>query len=123
MRNHFSKLNIPGPKPLPIIGSFHLIMKYGLPYNDLKMTQKYGKTLGFFMGSSPIVETTDLRLLKNILIKNFGVFTNRKRIEALMFEPYDHFLSLIKDEEWKSIRAVLSTSFTSGKLKSVNILF
>nr|AHL88981.1 cytochrome p450 3044B1 [Brachionus koreanus] len=122
MRRHFDKLNIPGPKPLPIIGNFNLIIKHGLPYNDLILTQKYGKTLGFFMGSGPVVETTDLRLIKSVLIKDFSIFTNRKRIEAMMFEPYDHFLSLIKDEEWKSIRAVLSTSFTSGKLKSMSKL-
>nr|QEV83805.1 cytochrome P450 [Brachionus rotundiformis] len=121
-RNHFAKLNIPGPKPLPIIGNFNLVMKHGLANNDLILTQKYGKTFGFFLGSTPVVETTDLRLLKSVLIKDFSVFTNRKRMEAMMFEPYDHFLSLIKDEEWKSIRAILSTSFTSGKLKSMSKL-
>lgn len=83
------------------------------------MSQKYGKTLGLFLGSTAVVQTTDLRLIKSVLIKDFGVFTNRKQIEAMMIEPYDHFLTLIKDEEWKSVRAVLSTSFTSGKLKSV----
>nr|QVK45579.1 cytochrome P450 [Brachionus paranguensis] len=121
-RSHFTRLNIPGPKPLPIIGNFNLIMKHGLAYNDLMMIQKYGKTLGYFQGSTAVVETTDLNLLKSMLIKDFGVFTNRRRVEALMFEPYDHFLSLIKDEEWKRIRAVLSTSFTSGKLKSMSKL-
>nr|UOU03276.1 cytochrome P450 3044B1 [Brachionus rubens] len=122
MRNYFAKFNIPGPKPLPVIGNFHHIMKRGMPYNDLEMTKIYGKTFGYFEGSTPVVQTIDLTLLKSLLIKDFGVFTNRRQIEAAMFEPFDHFLSIIKDDEWKSVRAILSTTFTSGKLKSMSKL-
>lgn len=36
-----------------------------------------------------------------------------------MFEPFDKAISLLKDDEWKNARAILSTTFTSGKLKGV----
>ena len=29
-------------------------------------------------------------------------------------------MTVLKDDEWKSVRAILTTTFTSGKLKSVN---
>lgn len=123
MFNYFTKLNIPGPKPIPILGNFHHIIKRGMPYNDLAMVKKYGKTFGYFEGTVPIVQTVDEKFIKKILIKDFSTFPNRRVIEAAKFEPFNNFLSLIKDDEWKSVRAILSTMFTSGKLKSVNIYY
>ena len=32
---------------------------------------------------------------------------------------FDKFLISVKDEEWKSMRAIISTTFSSGKLKLV----
>lgn len=119
MYTYFSRLNIPGPKPWPIIGNFHQIVKRGMPYNDLEMTKIYGKTFGYFEGTKPVVLTIDSKLLKSLLIKDFNVFTNRGVLDAVKIEPFDHFLSLIKDDEWKNVRAILSTTFTTGKLKAV----
>ena len=38
-------------------------------------------------------------------------------------EPIDKFLTVLKGEEWKSIRSIVTTTFTSGKLKTVRIKF
>ncbi|CAF0907000.1 unnamed protein product [Brachionus calyciflorus] len=83
MCNHFKKRKIPGPRPIPILGNFHHIIKRGMPYNDLAMIKKYGKTFGYFEGSTPVVETTDTQFLKSILIKDFNLFINRRVIEAI----------------------------------------
>lgn len=39
-----------------------------------------------------------------------------------MIEPTDKFMTVLKDEEWKNARAIVTTAFTSGKIKSVIIL-
>lgn len=31
-------------------------------------------------------------------------------------------MTILKDEEWKNVRAIVSTAFTSGKLKSVILI-
>nr|QUF59375.1 cytochrome p450 CYP3044B8 [Brachionus angularis] len=122
MCNYFKRLNINGPTPLPIVGNFTGIIKYGLPYNDTRLIKKYGKIVGYFEGSEPIILTTDPKLLKLIMIKDFHNFTNRRLIEAIKIETFENMVSILKDEQWKNVRAILTTVFTSGKLKSMSKL-
>lgn len=145
-RNYFKKLNLPGPTPWPILGNFVDVIRNGLIQNDMVLMKKYGKTIGFFEGSNPVVMTIDPRLVKAICIKDFSSFVNRrvifiplfhfliislfskitmnlkfilKSIDSITLEPLDKFLTVLKDDEWKNVRAILTTSFTSGKLKLV----
>ena len=41
----------------------------------------------------------------------------------MALDPFDKFLSHVKNEEWKNMRSIVSKTFTSGKLKLVNIDF
>lgn len=43
-------------------------------------------------------------------------------LEGLLIEPADKFLTVLKDEEWKNVRSILTTTFTSGKLKEMSRL-
>nr|QUF59371.1 cytochrome p450 CYP3044B4 [Brachionus angularis] len=122
MRKHFEKCNLKGPKPSPIIGNFFSIIQRGMPYNDKYLIDTYGKTLGYFEFASPVILTTDPKLLKLILIKDFNNFSNRNAIEAIQFDPLDRMLSFLKDDEWKNTRSILSAVFSSGKLKSMSKL-
>ena len=38
------------------------------------------------------------------------------------FEPFNAFLTNLKDEAWKNVRAIVTTTFTSGKLKNVFLI-
>nr|QUF59374.1 cytochrome p450 CYP3044B7 [Brachionus angularis] len=122
MCNYFKKLNVNGPTPLPMLGNFIGIIKDGLPYNHINLIKKYGKVVGYFEGGTPVILTTDPKLLKLIMIKDFHSFTNRRVFEATKIDPFEKMLSIIKDEEWKNARAILTTVFTSGKLKSMSKL-
>ncbi len=46
--------------------------------DDLACVQKYGRTYGHFLGSTPSINTADVDLIKSILIKDFHHFVNRR---------------------------------------------
>ena len=52
-------------------------------------------------------------LLMMIIIKTFDVFQ----------PPFDKFLTSLKDDEWRSLRRIVGTTFTLAKLKQVSFSF
>ncbi|KAK7797024.1 hypothetical protein U0070_012293 [Myodes glareolus] len=139
-RNHdvFKKQGIPGPKPLPFLGT--LLNYYeGAWKFDAKCYKNYGKMWGenlglplynlawvnqlvsshrLLDGQTPVLAITDTDMIKNVLVKDcYSVFTNRRSFGPVGI--MSKALSASKDEEWKRIRALLSPTFTSGKLKEM----
>jgi len=80
LRGFFKQMNLPGPTPLPVIGNFLALMRDGIQQNDINLKNKYGKTFGYFEGSTPVIMTNDLKFIKTYLIKDFGSFVNRRVI-------------------------------------------
>ncbi|NWV68791.1 CP3AC protein, partial [Malurus elegans] len=113
----FKKLGIPGPRPLPFVGTF-LEYRHGVRNFDVKCFEKYGKIWGFYDGRQPVLAVLDPILIKNILVKEcYSNFTNRRNfgLNGIL----ESALNMAADEQWKRIRTVLSPTFTSGKLKEM----
>ncbi|KAM3826986.1 cytochrome P450 3A24-like isoform 2-T2 [Vipera latastei] len=115
--NFFKKLGIPGPRPLPFIGTFHEY-RHGVLQFDQICFEKYGKLWGIFDGRQPVMAILDPGLIKTILVKEFYTyFTNRR--DFGLNGNLDTALTVVVDEQWKRIRSALSPTFTSGRLKEM----
>ncbi|KFW06596.1 Cytochrome P450 3A40, partial [Eurypyga helias] len=113
----FRKLGIPGPQPLPFLGTF-LGYRHGLLNFDQMCFEKYGRIWGIFDGRQPVLAVLDPLLIKNVLVKEcYTIFTNRRnfRLNGIL----ESAINVAEDEKWKRIRTVLSPTFTSGKLKEM----
>ncbi|XP_032086885.1 LOW QUALITY PROTEIN: cytochrome P450 3A9-like [Thamnophis elegans] len=113
----FRKLGIPGPMPLPFIGTAFWF-RYGRSNFDTACFKKYGKIWGTYDGRQPMLAITDPELIKIVLVKesystflNRGNFIPRGKLETSLVGA--------QDEKWKRIRTVLSPTFTTGKLKEM----
>ncbi|XP_066516425.1 cytochrome P450 3A30-like [Hoplias malabaricus] len=113
----FKKLGIPGPKPLPFIGTM-LKYKEGFQNFDLECFKKYGKIWGIYDARQPVLCIMDKDILKTILVKEcYTLFTNRRNFR--LNGPLYDAVSIVEDDDWRRIRSVLSPSFTSGRLKEM----
>uniref|UniRef100_A0A3P8ZVA0 unspecific monooxygenase n=1 Tax=Esox lucius TaxID=8010 RepID=A0A3P8ZVA0_ESOLU len=75
---YFTKLGIPGPKPLPFVGTM-MEYKKGFFNFDSECFQKYGRIWGIYDGRQPVLCTMDRTMIKTILIKEcYNIFTNRR---------------------------------------------
>ncbi|XP_060539987.1 cytochrome P450 3A9-like [Pantherophis guttatus] len=113
----FRKLGIPGPMPLPFIGTTFWF-RNGRSNFDIACFKKYGKIWGTYDGRQPMLVITDPEMIKIVLVKeSHSTFLNRGN-----FLPRGQLTKSIvsaEDEQWKRIRTVLSPTFTSGKLKEM----
>uniref|UniRef100_A0A8C6IB06 unspecific monooxygenase n=1 Tax=Mus spicilegus TaxID=10103 RepID=A0A8C6IB06_MUSSI len=100
----FKKQGIPGPKPLPFLGT---VLNYykGLWKFDMECYKKYGKTWGLFDGQTPLLAITDPETIKNVLVKEcFSVFTNRRMFPVI--EQYGDILVKYLRQEAKKGKPV-----------------
>uniref|UniRef100_A0A8C0WEU6 unspecific monooxygenase n=1 Tax=Castor canadensis TaxID=51338 RepID=A0A8C0WEU6_CASCN len=104
----FKKLGIPGPKPLPFLGT---ILVTGFADFDVECYKKYGKMWGLYDGPQPVLAVTDTDMIKTVFVKEcYSVFTNRRPFGPVGFMK--KAVSISEDEEWKRIRTLLSPTFT-----------
>ncbi|XP_063772979.1 cytochrome P450 3A9-like [Pseudophryne corroboree] len=113
----FKKLGVPGPTPLPFVGTF-LGYRKGVVQYDMECNKKYGKLWGLYDGRQPVLAILDPAIIKSILVKDcYTNFLNRRNFG--LNGPLESALTIAEDEQWKRIRTVLSPTFTSGKLKEM----
>ena len=117
---YFSRLGIPGPKPILFFGN--VIERFGNSRAsfDLKYGQKFGKVFGWFVGSTPFLEIQDVDMIKQICVKDFHLFNNRAKLH-LYHEYWNNNLFAAEDDSWRKQRTITSPSFTSGKLRDMHL--
>ncbi|XP_036028240.1 cytochrome P450 3A13-like [Onychomys torridus] len=113
----FKKIGIPGPKPLPFVGTM-LNYRRGMWKYDTECHKKYGDMWGLYDGLLPVLVITQPDMIKKVLVKEFySIFTNRILLGPPGFMKKGIVRS--KNEEWKRIRSLLTPTFSSGKLKEM----
>lgn len=83
-------------------------------YDELKNQGPLG---GIFLFTKPVALVTCPELLKNILIKDFEYFHDRATFSDEERDPLASNLFAMEGEKWKRLRAKLTPTFSSGKIK------
>ncbi|CAG2180700.1 unnamed protein product, partial [Oppiella nova] len=116
--NYWKDRHICGPKPIPIFGNtMSLIFKSKLLV-ELEWYNTYGKVYGVFYKGKPCLTVADPELIKQILVKDFHSFRNR-RTPASRHSVFSKIMFNARDDDWKRVRAIASSTFTSGKMKKM----
>jgi cytochrome P450 len=88
---------------------------------ELDQHKRLGKLYGLYdglLGTNPTLVCGHPEVLKQITIKHFDSFTNRRRPATWKAIRY-RALTYMRDDEWKNLRKILAPTFTSNKLKKM----
>ncbi|XP_055925097.1 cytochrome P450 3A24-like [Argiope bruennichi] len=116
---------IPGPEPNILFGNMlELLTKNPIKCLD-EWFEKYGRIVGYYLGTRPVILITDVDLLKRIQVSDFTKFMNRPNLRGPppskepKNEPFSRNLLQLRDKRWKEIRSIITPSFTASKMKQM----
>ncbi|KAJ6641019.1 Cytochrome P450 3A24 [Pseudolycoriella hygida] len=118
----FESLGIPGPKPNILFGNAIEIAKHGSNQMFPKWTRKFGPIVGFFLGGRPQVLISDVDLIRQVLITDFHVFTDRQIVVPGGIHPQNQMKNTVpwsKGNDWKRIRSQFIPLLSSSKVRKL----
>lgn len=121
---YFEKRGIPFEAPSFPFGNFTdtCLLKKSISFTlaDIYANNVRHKMVGFFCLWKKKILIKDLEIIKNVLIKDFDIFQDRGVYYNKDKDPLSAHLFSLEGEDWRFLRAKLSPTFTSGKLKGMH---
>lgn len=114
------ELGVPHPRPMPFLGNMFWFRK-GFLEGLESLVEKYGKVCGYYFGRRMNLVVADPDMLKHILVKDFNNFVNRMEFR-LTSKPMSDSIFMLRDEEWKHVRSVLTPTFSAAKMREMSPL-
>ncbi|GAB0099410.1 hypothetical protein DMENIID0001_152660 [Sergentomyia squamirostris] len=120
--SYWEKRNVKYVKPTFPFGNLKdaVLMKktFRELFNDIYNSTD-DKVLGIYTADKPVLLVRDPELLRLIFIKDFESFHDHGVYSDETRDPLSAHLFSINGEKWRNLRAKLSPTFTSGRLKGM----
>ncbi|GFV81896.1 cytochrome P450 3A31 [Trichonephila clavipes] len=114
--DYWKKRGIPCVDAVPFFGSTYSMLWKPAHEIELERHLKYGPLYGHFEGNRPVLSVGDLKLIREVLVKEFPSFSNRRETHSGNV-VVDSILPTLRGEDWKRVRSIVSPTFTTGKIR------
>lgn len=117
----FEKYHIKTPQSTIIFGNLHSFLLRNPTLQRIQWAKSYGRIYGFFWNYEPRLMIGDAEILQQICIKDFDIFVNHK-LSIYSNKYQDQFLTFLKDDQWRRVRALMTPTFTGSKVRAMHKL-
>lgn len=121
---YWKKQNVPQGFPYPLLGenfkSFVGLETTTEMIQNIYNSYKNRRYVGMYQGTLPTLMLRDPELIKQVTVKDFDHFVNHRPIVSENQDPvWNRNLLSLQDEHWRIMRATLSPTFTSSKMRAM----
>ncbi|KAF6209823.1 hypothetical protein GE061_015574 [Apolygus lucorum] len=121
--NYWAKKGVVHRTPVLFYGNVKERLTFKTPfhvfYRKFYEEFKGHKYVGIYEGRIPTLMVRDPDIIRNILAKDFDHFVDRSATRFNHSQYTKYMLTSISGNHWKQIRAALTPTFTSGKMKAM----
>ncbi|XP_056334414.1 thromboxane-A synthase [Danio aesculapii] len=111
------RCGIKHPKPFPFIGN--LMMFRNSFFDDVNnIILQIGRVCVYYIGRRSTVIIADPDMLRQVMVKEFNKFPNRMTVRGIT-KPMSDSLIMLKGEQWKRVRSILTPTFSAAKMKEM----
>ncbi|XP_065167280.1 cytochrome P450 9e2-like [Atheta coriaria] len=126
-QQYWSDRNVKQGTPIPILGdNFWTITGQEAMMDTVKRLYNRNKDrryTGMYQMTLPTLMIRDLDLIKQITVKDFDHFVDHRQFQAEGADPlWTKNLFSLKGDAWRDMRATLSPTFTSSKMRAMFVL-
>lgn len=123
MFSYWKNRGFPYEQPSFLWGNLSDVMSrkvsFGIHMFELYKKAKAPLVQGIYFFYRPALLVTNAELALRILAKDFGSFHDRGNFHNPKTDPMSSHLFNMPGSDWKNLRAKLTPTFTTGKLKSM----
>ncbi|XP_047492928.1 cytochrome P450 3A24-like isoform X2 [Penaeus chinensis] len=115
---------VPSPPVVPFLGHAHKLLTPAKMCDferEAYLNHGGSKICGLYSFLKPMLLVGDPELIRHIYVKDFDHFMDRRPMDmpSEKDKVMANMLSLKTGEEWKKLRAIMSPTFTSGRMKGM----
>ncbi|CAG2166331.1 unnamed protein product [Oppiella nova] len=86
------------------------------------MADKYGNLYGIRQFGKTVIICSKPDIISLVFSKEFTSFTNRRNMNLDSDPLFSNMLQVVMDDQWKRLRAIVSPTFSTGKLRKMRPL-
>ncbi|MCI4379078.1 hypothetical protein PGIGA_G00223700 [Pangasianodon gigas] len=105
------------PKPAPFFGNM-MLFRHDFFKAQKDLINQYGRVCGYYLARQPMVVIADPDMLRQVMVKEFHNFPNRM-LFRMATKPMMDSLTMLRDEQWKRVRSILTPTFSAAKMKEM----
>ncbi|XP_065167282.1 cytochrome P450 9e2-like [Atheta coriaria] len=124
---YWSKKNVKQGPPVPIFGDNLRLLFKRESFRDMviRVYSRFqnARYCGLYQTTLPTLMIRDPNLIKQLTVKDFDHFVDHRALTPQHVDPlWGYNLFALTGDDWKQMRATLSPTFTSSKMRSMFLL-